>query len=424
MSASVELDHPLGFVRDGQVFRKAQGQMAEVQIGQVIDTPQAAIDYFLDRFSIAERWVAELEESVAAAENKGSYLMKLLHLRDKLQAFNALGDFPALLVRLEHLEGQLRETVHHNRERNLKTKAELLAELRAAAGAPDWSLQAAQVRQIQQRWLRVGRAAEGEETDLETEFGQEAEAFFARLADFREARNAMYEERLVSYRDLIDKSEALKQHADPQRAVVELRALHETWKQVGKIPHRMAQDLWTTFKASSDVIFERARQAAGPNQKEALYSKNLALRTALIEQAEAQAEQQEIDLEVVKTLQKEWQQMGPVSPQDRRELNERFHTACDLAFERHYIQRTIARRFPKFEDVDRAEQLRIRRIVLKDLIARDQEELRLFRENAEKFQVGDESAEVQRTLDTKLRYQERKLEAKRLLLEQVEQVAN
>ncbi len=48
--------------------------------------------------------VASLEKAVEESENKGSYLMKLIHLRENLAKFDALGNYPALFDRLDAVE--------------------------------------------------------------------------------------------------------------------------------------------------------------------------------------------------------------------------------------------------------------------------------------------------------------------------------
>jgi hypothetical protein len=68
------------------------------QIGEVKQSVEASVKYFRDRFETAIQKVDELYKLVEEAQNKGSYLMKLLHLRQYLIEFDGLGDYPALLA--------------------------------------------------------------------------------------------------------------------------------------------------------------------------------------------------------------------------------------------------------------------------------------------------------------------------------------
>src|SRR5690606_14744008 len=83
-----------GYIKDGKVFLKGYLDYPDRQIGEVKRTEQDAIDYFKNRYTIAESKVSQLEQEVETAQNKGSYLTKLLQLRKKLLGFDAIGDFP------------------------------------------------------------------------------------------------------------------------------------------------------------------------------------------------------------------------------------------------------------------------------------------------------------------------------------------
>ncbi|HEX9957031.1 MAG TPA: DUF349 domain-containing protein, partial [Fibrella sp.] len=58
-----------GYVDDGKVFLKGYLDYPDRQIGEVKRTEQEALDYFKNRFIIAESKVAQLEEEVTEAQN-------------------------------------------------------------------------------------------------------------------------------------------------------------------------------------------------------------------------------------------------------------------------------------------------------------------------------------------------------------------
>ncbi|MEZ4902925.1 MAG: hypothetical protein R2822_14820 [Spirosomataceae bacterium] len=110
-----------GYVLDGKVFLKGYLGNPDRQIGEVKRTEQEAIDYFKNRFSIATAKVEQLEKDVEEAQNKGSYLTKLVQLRKKLLSFDGLGDFVPLLARLDALEVVLEDLIKVNQEKTLKS---------------------------------------------------------------------------------------------------------------------------------------------------------------------------------------------------------------------------------------------------------------------------------------------------------------
>ena len=66
-----------GYCKDGKVFLKGYLDYADRQIGVVRNTEEEALQYFVNRFSIAGNKVELLFSQVEEAQNKGSYLTKL-----------------------------------------------------------------------------------------------------------------------------------------------------------------------------------------------------------------------------------------------------------------------------------------------------------------------------------------------------------
>ena len=131
-------EHPYGYVQDGKVYRKAYGEHPALEIGEVKDTPEAAFAYYEQRYQQLQEKINQLEQDIHEKTNKGSYLMKLLHLKETLPQYEGLGDFIALYERLEQLEEYIREIINQNRERNLEIKTALLEEAKELEGIDNW----------------------------------------------------------------------------------------------------------------------------------------------------------------------------------------------------------------------------------------------------------------------------------------------
>src|SRR5690554_1005408 len=116
----MERDH--AYIKEGKVFRIGFRDFPDKQVGEVRTDASAAFAYFESRFQLIERKVETLEQEVEQAENKGSYLMRLVHLKENLTEFDGIGDFEGLYARLERLEEQLRALIAANRISNLKIK--------------------------------------------------------------------------------------------------------------------------------------------------------------------------------------------------------------------------------------------------------------------------------------------------------------
>ena len=108
-----------GYVEAAGIWLRPVLNLPARQIGQVKETDEAALCYFAQRFRLLQAKVDSTLAGMDASENKGSFLMKLLHLQELLKSYEALGDFEELQRRLKAAEKSIGVTVAQNREKNL-----------------------------------------------------------------------------------------------------------------------------------------------------------------------------------------------------------------------------------------------------------------------------------------------------------------
>ncbi|PIQ47477.1 MAG: hypothetical protein COW03_14975, partial [Cytophagales bacterium CG12_big_fil_rev_8_21_14_0_65_40_12] len=140
-----------GFIKDGKVFRNAFLDFGQREIGELKDSEESTLFFFSERFNLAQAKVDQVEEKINATENKGSYLMKVLHLKETLHEFDAIGDFKKLYKKLDLLEEQLTGFINQNRAKNLEIKTALQAELDVVAKSVEWKSATAEVKEIQRK---------------------------------------------------------------------------------------------------------------------------------------------------------------------------------------------------------------------------------------------------------------------------------
>jgi hypothetical protein len=68
-----------GYIANGKVYLNAFLQQPAKEIGLVKETEEAALAYFSKRFDTLTAKVHALIAELEAAENKGSYLNKIVH---------------------------------------------------------------------------------------------------------------------------------------------------------------------------------------------------------------------------------------------------------------------------------------------------------------------------------------------------------
>jgi hypothetical protein len=259
-------DHPLtearryGYVEDGGVWlRPTLGQPAR-RIGQVKDTDDDALRYFAQRYEAFRAKVDELLTRLAAAENQGSYLMKLLHLQEQTKLHDGLGDYETLYRRLHEAEQQLNLSVARNREKNLATKISLIEQAEELRDSIEWVTASEKVKELRQAWLKTGPVDKALTEELEGRFHGAVQLFFDRRKAFQTDRKSLARRTVDRYRDLVNQAEALKNSDQFEATSRQLKQLQTAWREVnGNLPKKQAAELWTKFRGANNHFFERLK---------------------------------------------------------------------------------------------------------------------------------------------------------------------
>jgi len=429
-------DHPLtearryGYVEDGGVWlRPTLGQPAR-RIGQVKDTEDDALRYFALRYEAFRGKIDELLARMAAAENQGSYLMKLLHLQELTQRHDGLGDYAALHERLRQAEEQLTESVVRNRARNLATKLSLIEQADALRDSVEWMSASETVKELRQAWLKTGPVDKDRTEELETRFQQSVQHFFDRRKQFQADRKALARRTAERYRELVAQADALKNSDQFETASRQLKQLQTTWREVnGSLPKKQAAELWTKFRAANNHFFERLKThiesqrlpegAARPGGLPTTPDESLARKRALADRAEALLDlPPNQGITQAKALQAEWKQSGTVRGPESDALWQRFMLACDKVFELsaldYYLRKRQAEGAAPLAGAERAEAAMT---ALRKFVESDRQELAVLQDNLGKLSVSAANDSFRQLLQGKIRTFERKVQTKTDLLQ-------
>ena len=414
-----------GYVEAGGVWlNPVLGQPAR-QIGLVKETGDAALLYFAQRYEAFRAKVDALLTNMDASENKGSYLMKALHLKEQLLTCDGLGNFANLHYRIVAAEDAIGVTVAHNREKNLATKLNFIQEAIALSESVEWISASEKVKDLRQGWLKTGPVDKVMTDQLESRFQTAIQVFFDRRKAFQADKKSMASHVQTRYRDLIQQAEALKESDQFETTSRQLKLLQQAWREVnGTLPKKQASELWTRFRAANNYFFERLKahiavqQAAGSPGAPASPDELLARKRALADRAEAlmTVPPQEA-IHQAKALQAEWKQVGTVRGEESDRIWQRFMVACDKIFELsaleyHLRKRTDGEPMPT-APVDRA---RFRAGTLRELLKDDHLELDVLRDNLDKLSPSVANEAFRLMLQTKIRSFERKIRTKNDLI--------
>lgn len=418
-----------GYVSERKVYLKGYFHFPDREIGEVRQSPEASVEYFRKRYAVAQQKLAELSELIETAQNKGSYLMKLVHLRNYFATYDALGDFPALHAQLDALEEQLRANISVNRERNLEIKQALIAEAEQYRLSMEWNEASDKFKEIKEKWIKTGSVAKELEEETEKSFTDILDDFFARRKEFYSLKFHEQKDRINQYFDIIRESEKLKYSQDWEATSSAFKALQERWKNVGKVPPAKITNLWKKFRRANDHFFERYAQAKGLTVR---YTKRVDPKQAAQEAMVAEVEKLFASTDMnaaadrTKVLLMEWKKVGVPSYKQDKALAERFRLACDRIFEMNYLMRVVKRKHFFFDKKSKEEQCTIKIATMSDLLRKDKQQMEYQEKNPEAFaaavrvplpthgEPGQESGS--RTVTSNPAVQKRKIGVKELLL--------
>lgn len=406
-------NHKYGFIKDGKVYLKSFLDYPERQIGEVRIDDESTLNYFSERFNLAEKKVNDLETEIANAENKGSYLMKLLHLKKVLPEFDALGDFVPLLERLEKLEAELNLLIEQNRIKNLEIKKALLAELEIVKEIEDMQDATEKIQDIKSRWIRTGGIVKEKEEEIESTFQEYLDEFFDKKNKIREEYLKKLEKNVIQYELLLAEAEKLYQSHNMKSANFEMKKLMQRWKDSDPIPSERRAELWERFFHIKREIAQKAKfsqrrrfDQRRPLDKEQVYKKALQFKGRKDGAAVAE----------VKRLMISWNKAGKIAPFKFKQIADEFYNICDEVIENNFLE-NLANKSDGYPEMPESERLSLKIKLIKDLIARDERELEKFQENFTNYNT--EGRSLDKILISKLDGKRRKLRIKKRILREL-----
>ncbi len=447
---------PFGYIADEKVYLSAYMEFSDRQIGEVKESEEKTIQYFLDRFQHLVNKIDELEKAINESENKGSYLMKLLHMKESLGNYDGLGDYLPLFDRLTVLEEDLNAAIAINRERNTEIKQALLEELDQAMAESDWREATDKVLDVKDRWIKTGNAKKEVNGGLDESFQIKLTDFFDRKQVYFEDRRKAFDLRIQKCEDYINELKSLKPKKAEPGTIDRVREIQREWRNVGELPAREKRRLDKDLRYHTNYFFRRpdapsggfqsrggfqgrsgppARgvysSTGGPAGARPAYSArptvmpspeelqiNLTKKVALIEEAETLADVGTREsVEELRRLQQIWKGIGMVPKERAKEVTEHFLILCDRAQERIFLENLAGNKDPEYTKKNNREKTRFKMKLLRDLLVRDEQDLQTFQENLDRLNATKQAFD--KMLHNKYLNQKRKVIVKRQLLQEL-----
>ena len=234
------------------------------------------------------------------------------------------------------------------------TRQEIIERLQAIAQSDDAlncraEAEALKVQFYKQRTVEIDAerkqfvADGGEETLFVPQPDALEETFKAAMNLIKEKRSAWLkaqeEEMQANYETKLTMLDELKQLVEKAEQgtpeVNEFRAIQARWKEIKKIPQDKVTTLWKQYQQYVEQFYDVLK--LNHEFREYDFKKNLEIKTRLCQQAEALIEEEDIvgSFRQLQQLHNEFREAGPVAPELREEIWNRFKAASTAINRRH-----------------------------------------------------------------------------------------
>ena len=224
-------------------------------------------------------------------------------------------------------------------KRNLEAKSALCEQAEALTEATAIVEAFHKLQKLHDEWREIGPVAMEHKESLWERFKAASTIINRRHQEHFEAIKSEQInnfERKSALCDEIEKmtAEAPTSHKAWNKASERLMAIQAEWRTIGFAPKKDNNKVYDRFRAACDKFFE-SKHAFYAEAKEDM-TKNLEVKTALCERAEAIAEREDWAkaTEDLLALQADWKKSGAVSRKYADTIWKRFRAACDKFFER------------------------------------------------------------------------------------------
>ncbi|MBV6640125.1 MAG: DUF349 domain-containing protein [Cyclobacteriaceae bacterium] len=391
---------PFGFIEGDDIYLNPWGSHPKRKIGEIKEgNEQSSLAYFEEKFKDLSAKVDSLEKDINEAENKGSFLMKLKHLKDSLPAHDGLGDYLPIEEKLVQLEDDLKSLIAQNRVRNKEIKEAMILEAREIEKIINWQESTEKIHDIKTRWIKTGNAPDDVNESLDEDFWDIISRFFERKKSFYEDKKRLMQKRKESYVSLVEEARKIKELHGKER-FEKINELKEKWNETGNIP----KEEYVELKKEFDMYMKKKSFSPPPQIDLIKLLENL----KKFYNREASYHPRDLDFQRKNLIRFKTQH-----PELKRLRKEAFWF-FQLISERDFIEKLAGNRFPDFRQLDEDKKQSIKVGILKELLSRDKEDFAKFEENQANFSAGNR--EMQQLVDKKINQQKNKIQVKEALL--------
>ncbi|MFT7591828.1 MAG: hypothetical protein ACI9UJ_001757, partial [bacterium] len=236
------------------------------------------------------------------------------------------------------------DSLEGERDKNLELK-EVLVEKASLLSqttpkkVKDWKEKAGELDTLMAEWKKIGPVPRAKNEVTWKAFRKSFNTFYDIKSAFFKQINNERKANLIIKEDICKRAEEVKDSEDLNFATNELKKLQSEWKDVGPVPDKVSNAMWKRFRAACDTFFERKQKAFEGKKEEE--TKHLEQKEELITKLSTLLEAGKADsiLQDLKTIQKEWNQIGFVPIKKKKDLENRYRKVSDEVFNKFKLDR-------------------------------------------------------------------------------------
>ena len=229
------------------------------------------------------------------------------------------------------------ESAKEQQVANLKAKTELCEKAEEIANSElkadsNWAQLTQQIQDLQKQWRTIGFAVKKENERIWERFRAACDKFFTAKKQFHTDFKDQLAANLAKKEQLCEQAEAVMNSEDWKKTSDILISLQKQWKEIGPVPKKKSDQVWTRFRAACDTFFNNKDRNSGG--KGASMTENLAAKKALIAAIEAYelAGDQEADLQAMHDFQAKWREIGFIPYKEKDKVQAAYRDALKAKF--------------------------------------------------------------------------------------------
>ncbi|QIX59799.1 DUF349 domain-containing protein [Hymenobacter lutimineralis] len=225
------------------------------------------------------------------------------------------------------------------RAKNLTHKQYLLSQLRSLVESAETKDSSARIKALQNDWKATGPVPQKEAQELWNSYHALLDIFYNNRGLFFEMKELDRRRNLEAKEALVTRAEALGQQASINKALQELRQLHEEWKHIGPVPQEQRDAVWNRFLAASEKVHDRKKEFL--NARSAQENANLTRKAEILALIKPFAEfhtdrvnEWRSQTDALQKLKEAWDAAGLVPREKAEQINKQFWGAYKGFFQR------------------------------------------------------------------------------------------